>query len=70
MKQNMGTADRVIRILVAIIFGVLLLTDSVSGILAVILGIIAIMFLLTSIFGFCPGYLPLKISTKKNAQNT
>jgi hypothetical protein len=39
------------------------MTDSISGVAAVILGIIAVIFILTSIIGFCPLYVPLKIST-------
>jgi hypothetical protein len=63
MKKNMGTIDKVIRILLAIVVGVLYMTDSISGVAAVILGIIAVIFILTSIIGFCPLYVPLKIST-------
>lgn len=67
MKKNMGTIDRTIRILLAILIAVLYFTNQISGIAAVILGIFAIVFLLTSLIGFCPLYMPLKISTiKKN----
>lgn len=65
MKQNMGAVDRIIRTFIALIIFVLLLTKGLSGIAAIILGIIAVIFLLTSIIGFCPLYIPLKISTKK-----
>lgn len=64
MNQNMGTADRTIRIVIAAIIAGLYLTDMISGTLAIVLGIIALVFLLTSIIGFCPTYAPLKISTK------
>ena len=64
MNQNMGTADRAIRIIIAIIIAALYLTDVISGTLAIVLGIIALVFLLTSIIGFCPVYAPLKISTR------
>jgi small-conductance mechanosensitive channel len=65
MKKNMGTIDRTIRILLAILIAVLYFTNQISGIAAVILGIFAIVFLLTSLIGFCPLYLPLKISSIK-----
>jgi hypothetical protein len=65
MKANMGTIDRVLRTLVAIVIGVLYFTGQMSGTAAIILGIFAIVFLLTSLLGFCPLYIPLKISTKK-----
>jgi hypothetical protein len=66
MKKNMGTADRAIRVLAAIVIAVLLLTGQFGGVLATVLGILAIVFLVTSAISFCPLYLPFKISTRKN----
>lgn len=65
MKQNMGTLDRLIRTIVAIGIGVLYFTGRISGTLAIILGIFAIVFLLTSFVGWCPAYIPLGLSTRK-----
>jgi hypothetical protein len=65
MKRNMGTLDRIIRAVVAIVIGILYFTGVISGVLAIVLGIIAIIFLITSIIGFCPLYLPFRFSTKK-----
>jgi len=65
VKKNMGAADRLIRTLLAIVIAVLYFTDQISGTAAIILGIIAVIFLLTSLVGFCPAYLPFKISTRK-----
>jgi hypothetical protein len=67
MKKNMGTIDRVIRILLAIVVIVLYLNSSITGVAAIILGIIAFVFILTSLIGFCPLYMPLKISTIKKS---
>lgn len=64
MTKNMGTADRVIRLLAAIGVAVLYLTGSISGILAIVLGVVAVVFLATSLVGFCPAYVPLGISTR------
>ena len=66
MTKNMGTVDRAIRTLVANGVGVLYLTGQISGTLAIVLGIFAIVFLLTSFIGSCPLYIPLGISTRKN----
>ena len=55
-------------ILLAIIIGILYLTDRISGTAAIILGIIAIIFLLTSLVGTCPLYIPFKICTIKGAK--
>ncbi|MCA9919170.1 MAG: DUF2892 domain-containing protein [Anaerolineales bacterium] len=65
MKQNMGSMDRVIRVVVAVVIAVLYFTGVISGTVAIILGILGIVFILTSAIGFCPLYLPLNLSTKK-----
>lgn len=65
MKKNMGTADRLIRTFVALIVAVLYFTGIISGVTATILGVLAIVFLLTSLVGTCPLYLPVGLSTKK-----
>lgn len=65
MKKNMGTADRLIRILVAVIAVVLFVTDIVSGTAGIIMLAVAGVFLLTSFAGFCPLYVPFRISTRK-----
>jgi hypothetical protein len=61
----MGTADRIIRILVVIVIAILFFTKQITGTLGIILVILAIIFLLTSLAGFCPLYVPFKFSTKK-----
>ena len=65
MKKNMGTADRAIRILVAIGIAVLYLTGRISGTLAIVLGAFAAVFVLTSFVAWCPLYTPLGFSTRK-----
>jgi hypothetical protein len=65
MKKNMGTIDKVIRILVAVIVVVLYFTHVISGTLGIILLALAAVFVVTSILSFCPLYLPFGLSTKK-----
>jgi hypothetical protein len=65
MKQNMGSIDKVVRVLVAVVIGILYFTDQITGIAALILSVFAVVFLLTSALGFCPLYVPLKLSTIK-----
>jgi hypothetical protein len=65
MTKNMGLVDRVIRILVAVLVLVLYLTHVISGPLAVVLGVIAAVFVITGFVGTCPAYLPFKLSTLK-----
>lgn len=66
MKQNMGTIDRVFRTLLALVVAILYFTHNLSGLAAIILGIFAIVFLLTSLVGVCPLYSALGIKTTKN----
>ncbi len=68
MKTNMGKVDKVLRILTAVIIISLYLTELISGTLAIVLLILAAIFLITSLFGFCPLYLPFGISTNKKEQ--
>ena len=63
MKKNMGTIDRIIRVLLAIVVGILYLTGNISGAAAIILGILAVVFILTGAIGFCALYVPFNIST-------
>ncbi|MFZ1908312.1 MAG: DUF2892 domain-containing protein [Burkholderiales bacterium] len=65
MKKNMGTLDRTIRIIVAIVIAALYYTGQISGTLAIVLGIVALVFVLTSLVGTCPAYLPFGLSTCK-----
>lgn len=64
MTPNMGTADRIIRVVVAIVFAGLIATGQVSGILAIVLGVLAGILVLTSLVSTCPLYLPFGISTR------
>ena len=68
MKKNMGTVDRIIRVLLALVVLVLYLLKMISGTAAIILGIFAVIFVITSFLSFCPLYVPLKISTRKKVK--
>ena len=65
MKKNMGTIDRVLRVTVAVIIGILYLTGQISGLAAIVLGVIAVIFFATSLVSTCPLYVPLGINTRK-----
>ena len=65
MKKNMGVTDSIIRILLAAVIAFLYFTNVISGTTAIILGILAIVFIATSLLNFCPLYLPFGISTRK-----
>ena len=63
MTKNLGTIDRIVRFLFAAAVAVLYFTGVISGTLAIILGVLAAIFLVTSLIGFCPLYVPFKLST-------
>ncbi len=65
MKKNMGTADKIIRILLAIVISVLYFMGVINGTIAIIGLILSAVFILTSFMSFCPLYLPFGISTRK-----
>jgi hypothetical protein len=65
MKKNMGSADRIIRILIAAIIVILFVTGTISGTLGIILLIVAGIFVLTSFISTCPLYMPFGFSTCK-----
>ena len=68
MKKNMGMLDRIIRALIAVVIAVLYYTGVVSGTLAIVLLVLACVFLLTSLISFCPLYLPMGCNTCKKTE--
>jgi len=67
MKKNMGSMDKGIRIFLAVIIAILYFTNQITGVAAIVLGIFALVFLLTSLISFCPLYVPFKLSTLKKS---
>ncbi len=65
MTSNMGTTDKIIRLVVVAIIAVLYFAGQITGTAAIILGIIALAFLVTSLIGWCPTYALFSISTRK-----
>jgi hypothetical protein len=65
MKRNMGIIDRLVRVVLAIVVGILILLGILTGVWAWILGALAIVFVVTSAVGLCPLYLPFGLSTCK-----
>ncbi|SDL49479.1 Protein of unknown function [Catalinimonas alkaloidigena] len=65
MKKNMGILDRAIRLAAALVVAVLYAAGIISGTVALVLGILAGVFIATSFMSFCPLYLPFGISTRR-----
>lgn len=69
MKANMGTIDRGVRVAVALVVAGLIASGAINGILAIVLGVLAAIFVLTSLISFCPLYLPFGISTRPRSND-
>ena len=68
MTKNVGSADKIIRILVAVAVVVLYFVNVLSGITALVLLALSAILILTSLISFCPLYWPFGISTKKKTE--
>ena len=64
MTKNMGSVDRILRLLVVVAIGAAYLLGHLSGTVAITLGVVAAVFFLTSLIGTCPAYLPFGLSTR------
>lgn len=64
MPKNMGSMDRTLRLLVVVAIAIAYFMGQISGTLALVLGVVALVFLLTSLIGTCPAYLPFGLSTR------
>lgn len=65
VQKNMGTLDRAIRTVLALVIVALYFTGKISGTLAIVLGVIAVAFLVSSLVSWCPMYAPFRFSTRK-----
>ena len=68
MKKNMGSTDKIIRLIIAAVIGVLFLTNIISGTLGIILLALAGIFVLTSVISFCPLYTLFGATTCPNVE--
>ena len=69
MKKNMGSADKIVRLVIAAIIAILYFTNTITGTLGIVLLVLAAVFVLTSLISFCPLYLPFGINTCKLKKN-
>jgi hypothetical protein len=65
MKKNMGSTDRIVRVLIALLVVILYFTNLITGTIAIVLLALSGIFVLTSLVSFCPLYLPFGIRTCK-----
>ena len=65
MNKNMRTIYRSILTVMAVIIGILYFAGQISDPAAIVVGLFAGAFLITSVTSFCPTYLPCKLNTSK-----
>jgi hypothetical protein len=68
MKKNVGVLDRGARTILAMVLGVLIVTGTIAGTAAIVLGVVAVLLLFTSLISFCPLYFLVRISTRKSVE--
>lgn len=66
MKKNLSSIERVVRVVIALVVAILYLTNQITGVATIVLGVIAGAFILTSSAGFCPIYASLSLIGKKS----
>lgn len=64
MKSNVSNLDRVIRVVLALVFAYLYFSGTVAGTLGIVLLVLGVVFVVTAVISFCPLYAIFKISTK------
>ena len=65
VKKNMGTIDRIVRTAAAVVIVALYFGGQIGGTAAILLGVVAVAFLMTSLVSWCPAYLPFGLSTRR-----
>jgi hypothetical protein len=65
MKANLGSTDKIVRIIVAIVIAILFFTNIITGVLGIVLLILAGVFVATSLVSFCPIYALMGLRTNK-----
>lgn len=63
MPKNMGSLDKTLRVIVAVVLALLVFMGQITGTWAIVAGVVAAVFILTSLVGICPAYLPFGIKT-------
>lgn len=66
MKNNIGSVDKITRLSIAIIVGILYYMELINGTIGLILGIFAALLFITSFISFCPIYRVLEVNTCEN----
>lgn len=68
MKKNMGTADRIVRVMIALVIAALYFANVISGTVAIVLLAVSAAFIVTSFIAVCPLYYPFGLQTKQKSK--
>ncbi|GAB4332584.1 MAG: hypothetical protein Kow00127_24330 [Bacteroidales bacterium] len=68
MKANMGSTDRILRLIAGIVLAILYFTNVITGTLGIVLLVVAAVFILTSLVSYCPLYPLLGMNTKEKKE--
>jgi len=68
MKKNLGSSDKLVRLLISVVLIVLFYTEVLTGTLGIIALVLALVLAITSLVSFCPMYALLGINTCKNKE--
>jgi len=66
MKRNLSNIDRIVRVVLALLFAYLYFGGILPGTLGLVLFVLGIVFVLTSVVSWCPIYAMFKLSTYKS----
>lgn len=69
MKQNMGLADRLLRLLIAVTLAFVYLSGTVTGGWQIFLAVVMCILAVTAVLGFCPLYSLLGLNTSEGSKN-
>lgn len=64
MNKNVGSADKIVRIILAAIFAALYFTGTVTGTLGLVLLVLGGIFVVTSLISWCPIYAIVGLRTR------
>lgn len=65
MTKNMSKTDAIIRLIVAAVIAILYFTKVIDGTLAIVLGVVGLIFIVTGFLNFCPLYAAFGLRTRK-----
>jgi hypothetical protein len=69
MRKNMGIVDRMLRFVIGAVMLIVYFTGGVAGVVGVAIAVAGAVFVLTSLVSWCPGYVPMGISTRKDTND-